>query len=124
MKCKTAYDSDDAFVRVTYSGPCHLEDYIHGAKAATAFFKRHRTERCLLDLRNVENKASLDTLYELPDAYRQMSIPLKTRLGILASSKESEQESIRFYETICVNRGWTVKVFYQEGDAIDWLMAV
>jgi hypothetical protein len=123
MKCESAYDEKHALVRVVYTGPSTLEDYIEGAKTALDFFKKHRTERCLLDLRKVENKAGLDSLFELPDAYRMMNVPMKTRLAILATRDESEEPSILFYETICLNRGWMVKVFYGEAEAIDWLSA-
>jgi hypothetical protein len=76
---------------------------------------------CLVDLRTLDNVASLVDLYQLPDSYPVMNMPLNVKIALLVTPDHKDKDAIRFYETICVNRGWKVLASSDKDAALRWL---
>jgi hypothetical protein len=116
------YEFDERYrvFRATFIGPCTFEDYLESTAQAVKAFQQHGTAKGLIDFREGENRADLDVLYGLPDLYERIYSHGAVRIGILTVRGHKDASFIRFYETICLNRGWTAKVFYEYEEAMDW----
>lgn len=121
MPVETGYDPGNRFVRQAYIGAIALPDYVAGTAKAMELFAEHGIADCLLDLRRIDNRASLAQLYDLPQLYIEMAGPRNARISIVAEPGQKDADSIRFYETICLNRGWKVHTSYDEAAAVAWL---
>ena len=80
--------------------------------------------RFLKDLSKVEalDLTTLD-IYYLPERWRSLQANRRNREAILAPDSSAIMNDLLFYETVCQNRGWQVKIFSQRQDAIEWLLA-
>lgn len=121
MPVETEFLESHACVCQTYIGECGVEDYLAGTKTTLDFFVRHASSRCLVDLRLLNNTARITDLYQLPDSYPGMNMPFNVKIALLATPDHKDQEAIRFYETICVNRGWRVMTTFDREAGLRWL---
>jgi hypothetical protein len=121
MPVETEFIAEPAYVSQAYIGPCGLEEYLIGTRTALELFERHANARWLVDLRQLENTARLTDLYELPEGFSAMKMPAHVKIALLAAPGHKDQDTIHFYETICVNRGWQVKTIYDREEGLRWL---
>lgn len=75
----------------------------------------------LVDAVDLESVDSVTDLYELPKQYIEEGVSRSTRIAMVMPRSETARKFIRFYENVCVNRGWTVQSFETRGEAEKWL---
>jgi hypothetical protein len=121
MTVEYGFDERHRVFTSTFIGPCTFEDYLESTARALEAFEKHGTAKGLIDFRKGENRADLDALYGLPDLYERIYPHGDIRIGILTIRGHKDGSVIRFYETICLNRGWMAKVFYEYDEAMEWL---
>ena len=78
--------------------------------------------RFLVDTTKMVLSSSLMEVYDLPTRqYIEESADRLGRVAILPPKCEKTHEAVRFYETVCRNRGWLVEVFADVEKAREWL---
>ena len=123
MPWNVEYDSELGIVQGSYVGRVTADEFKEATIKAIGLAKDNNTNLFLIDDSEYEGGASLFGLFELPDLHVELEADRISRAAlILPSSGMAAAEDARFYETICLNRGWQVKVFSKRQDAIDWLM--
>lgn len=121
MPIQIEYDAVNRFVLLVYSGVNTMQDYVGGTVKVFEMFVEHGTADCLLDLRKIDNRASMAEVYDLPQLYTEMAVPRNVRISILVEPGQKDEAIIRFYETICLNRGWKANISFDAESAIAWL---
>jgi hypothetical protein len=121
MTVRIHYDEANRMVRAAYAGPCGMEDYLKATMGILEKFREHGTEKCLLDLRELDNRANLGGIFDLPRVYFEQDVPGNAKIGILAIPGHKDELAIRFYETVCINRGWRAQIFHEEEKLLGWL---
>ena len=76
----------------------------------------------LVDDTKLDTPAKISALVSLPDLWESLGAPRTNRLAVLLSEDESLHEDFRFFESVCRNRGWYIRVFNKREDAIEWLL--
>lgn len=67
-------------------------------------------------------EVSILDLLNLPARqYVEESMSRRIRVAVVSPRMPEAQEKVRFYETVCLNRGWKVRLFKSRDDAIEWL---
>ena len=123
MPWNVEYNSELGIVQGSYVGRVTADEFKEATIKAIGLAKDNNTNLFLIDDSEYEGGASLFGLFELPDLHVEMEADRSSRAAlILPSSGTVASEDARFYETLCLNRGWQVKVFSKRQDAIDWLM--
>lgn len=121
MDYELEIDQDAGFVTARLSGVRRPEALLQAAAEVTTSCRERGMFRLLIDVRTMTGK--LDTLETFDVAGR--GIPNRTEARRLVRSaildRSENIERIRFFETVAVNRGLTVKVFDDEAQAIRWL---
>lgn len=99
------------------------ETLLAAAARTTTFCSERQISHLLIDLKGMTGR--LDTLetfdiagHELP---RQKAVRRVLRSVILDHPENVER--LRFFETVAINRGLNVKVFSDEDQAVEWLLA-
>lgn len=89
---------------------------------AIAELKKHGFLGALVDLSKLESAPPLVDLYELPEKqYVSEGLSHRVHIAVVVPITSAAKQAARFYETVCVNRGWLVRSFPGRDEAIEWL---
>jgi hypothetical protein len=87
-----------------------------------ALAKETNSNRFLTDATQANLKVSVLGLYDLPELYQDHDLRRPVFIAVLTPTSEAGKRLIDFYETVCLNRGWTVGIFGERQEALDWLL--
>jgi hypothetical protein len=87
-----------------------------------ALAKETNSNRFLSDATQVTLKVSITALYDLPELYQDQGLRRPVFIAVLPPTSEAGKELVDFYKTVCHNRGWTVRIFGERQEALDWLL--
>ncbi|MFW9902744.1 MAG: hypothetical protein ACFFFH_00310 [Candidatus Thorarchaeota archaeon] len=99
-----------------------MKTFLDYTREIFIFASKHNCNHLLDDLRKVKVTFSTLTMYEVPKMVLEMlsdKNPYSFKRAILVS--ESERKIFDFFETVAFNNGLTVKVFYHQNEAQNWL---
>jgi hypothetical protein len=63
----------------------------------------------------------VDILYLPEQKYAADKLDRKSRIAVLMPKDAAARKELQFYETVCLNRGWQVKIFNTKQEALAWL---
>ena len=122
MAWSSNFNAELGIIETTFRGPTTAADFRKNTTAALALAKQAGTTRHLIDSSELIFAASLADLFQLPASqYEREQADRRSRIAILSPRDEKAREATHFYQTACVNRGWTVKLFADRQAAIGWL---
>ncbi len=81
--------------------------------------QKYPCKKLLNDLRSVNLKLSIIDIYETPGLVIKGELNHSWKRAVLFDAKH--MENAQFYEDAANNRGVKVKIFNEEGKAIEWL---
>ncbi len=79
-------------------------------------------QRYLVDASGASSRISLLTYFELPKLFLSLGLSRTSRIAVLSSRSQQGRERARFFEHVCRNRGWQVRMFYHRLEALEWLV--
>ena len=110
-------------IEVTLTGLITAEDLRASTTRAISMQKETGTTRFLLSADAWDLPVSLTDIYEIPDTqYWKEELKIRSRIAIVLPTSVTVQEAARFYETVCLNRGWNVRICSDRQIAMDWLL--
>jgi hypothetical protein len=118
MNRKIEYLADQGIVQVTTEGVYELGSELETVKAAVDKLKEHNCKKCLFDHRQTEVIVRTMEAYDRPQLYRTLGLD---GTEFMAHVFSEVTDDLKFYETVCTNRGWKVQTFDDYAAAIDWL---
>lgn len=121
MPASSKYLADEMLILVTNSGELSYADYQRTTAEVLALMQAHDTWRCLIDNRELDNRASAADIFNLPRLYSEMGIPRTLRAAILIGAATPKREDHEFYETVCLNSGYSFRLFGDYDEAMAWL---
>ena len=123
MPWTVEYDSELRIIECRYVGQVTDDDFKEATAKAIALAKANNTKRFLVDDSEWEGGASVLGLFELPEIHKELEADRTSRAALVLPppSSTAEVRDAQFYETVCRNRGWNVRVFSELEEAIDWL---
>jgi hypothetical protein len=110
-------------IETVYTGGITALDMQESTSKGISLGRENDTNRFLLDATEAELSASFMDVYARPAIqYDAEGVDRVSRLAVVAPRSPRAREAIQFFETVCVNRGWGVKVFPSRQEALDWLI--
>ena len=122
MAWSVKYDPELKLVHSVLTGHVPVVEINKAAVKGITLAKEKNTNRLLIDNSKLEGAYSALDIYEMPKYYVELNADRANKVAILVPTCKDAYEAIRFYETVCKNVGWNVKVFKDRKDAIDWLL--
>jgi hypothetical protein len=116
------YSVTDSILTVKCDGRFSAEDLLPMTQAATEKMLAEQTLRVLLDFSTAIANVPIADLYKLPDIYADTRVPRRARLALIVPTDGYRMDIYQFYEDVCVNRGFFVKLFNDVASAKTWLM--
>jgi hypothetical protein len=77
--------------------------------------------RVMLDCSAAQMEIPVTDIYKLPDRYEAAGVPRSIRVAVVVPHDNYKRELFEFYEDVCRNRGYFVKLFENHGAAWEWL---
>ena len=121
MPYKIKHIKNENIVCIRSVGYLKKEDYMKGSIELIDILKKHNSLRLFVDDRLLHNKASVADLYNLVKFFHEIGLPLNCKIAILIGENTPNTKDIVFFETVCFNRGYNVRVFKTKNKVIKWL---
>jgi hypothetical protein len=121
MPWEVKYMETENIVVILNSGELGNEDFVAEANEGWRVMQKYQAFSCLVDDRNYNHPAKVTDLYYLPDLYESLGIEKKVKVALLFSLDNPVVGDFKFFETVCQNRGYNFRVFYDESEAKSWL---
>jgi hypothetical protein len=121
MPSTVEYLPAQSLICVTNRGEHSLEDYVAATREVSRLMTQHGVRNCLIDGTELRNQATSIDIYNLPKLYNQIGIPKTIRAALLVGDQSHPIEDIRFFETVCLNSGYSVRIFSDRNAALNWL---
>ena len=116
------YISELGIVNSTYVGNVTADEFRMGTVRSLNLARENNTRLFLIDDSKWEGGTSVFDLYKLPALFIELGFERGSKGAlILPPSGNAESTDAHFFETVCVNQGWLVKVFADRQEAINWL---
>ena len=120
MHLTHSYNAEFHIIEITCKGKMSFEKLVAEQNPTFALAMEKNTNKFLLDLSEYEQSLSTINIMNSVSGYGEKT----TRdicIAIISPICEDARQDIRFYETVCLNRGWNVRMFSLRHDAINWL---
>lgn len=109
-------------IEVAYSGITTANDLQESTSDLIALEREKGLNRFLVDTTEMVYSGSLVDVYNLVSKqYIQEGADRNGRVAVILPTFSRDKETVNFYETVCKNRGWNVKVFLARQEAVNWL---
>lgn len=108
------YDSESGLIRVRVWGHDSISDMQTQRLEVIRLHKAHGANSLLVDVRDQESAASLFDIFDFGDTW-----PAEVAVALWVSAKTPED--ILLLETVAMQRGKEMRVFFSETEALAWL---
>ena len=115
------YLEDEGIVLVTNTGELTHELFIKQSREALEIGRTNNCKLFLVDCTLMTTRTQTMQIFDAPKVYETIGGSRSNKVALILPADKDTQADLRFYEAVCVNRGWRVKVFAQKGSAIKWL---
>ena len=122
MPWRIEYDEQRNVICLTFEGQVSGEDVRHSSISAIGIIEGKDMRNILSDFTGVA-RIDVSTLgvFQLPKEYKALGLRGWFREAIVSPRDSMVRETVVFYETVCVNRGYSVRTFERRAQALDWL---
>ena len=122
MPWTVSHDPTLQIIELVLSGQVTADELHESTSQCIALGRERGTSRFLISTADMKLGASLIDIYTLPsEQYIEEEADRFGRVAVVPSDSPEVREAARFYETVCINRGWMVQVFEDRGEAVAWL---
>lgn len=114
-------NDENKYIEVITSGIGDKDDSLKMAKALTFTMKTNRIVKALIDHRNLVSFTG-DTIdiYNRPKLFKIIGVLLRIKIAEII--RPEHLDHFKFFETVCVNRGYQISVFQDKEKALSWLL--
>ena len=124
MTWAVEYNSALRIVDIAFTGITSGRDLQEATTKCISLGKERGTVHFLVDTEKLELLAPLVDILDLPDKqYVAEGLDRLSRVAVVHPRSPKGQEAAQFYKTVCINRGWSVQLFPNRDEAIEWLTA-
>ncbi len=121
MPIVVSYLEAEQVVECTYSGEVGPAELAQSILSAVELGRSRGTFNVITDLTALAAGPSVGDLYEVPRLFERLGLPRTLREAIVAPALSTFAADVQFYEDVCSNRGWMVRVFPDRTGALAWL---
>jgi len=110
-------------VGLTYSGDVDRTELVAAFEAAVVEARAHDTWHVLTDLSGLTGGHSLFDLYAVVEGVVGLGVQERFREAVVTAKDSEILANAQFWETACLNRGVSARVFADRDEALAWVSA-
>lgn len=117
------FESNLQIVVLTYLGKVTGEEVQEAAAARIDMGREKGVTKFLIDAKKLDaDRFVTSSVYDIPTRlYPEKDFQKTNYIAILSPELETSKEMVKFFENVCRNRGWQVKMFPHYEIAMEWL---
>jgi hypothetical protein len=121
MEWDIVVHKDGGYVEIRTRGVADREASLGMATALSAAMRENRVTRALIDHRALDGvTGGVSDVYERPRILRLVGAILRIRLAEVV--RPEHLEHFAFFETVCRNQGFELRVFHDCEAGLNWLL--
>lgn len=121
MAWHVEYNMELRLVECKVYGTITVDEINEAVEKVITLAGEKATHLILVDDKKLENTVETLEIYEMPKFYAELNIDRKMKVALILPDAPQLKEDLKFYETVCRNRGWNIASFEERKDAILWL---
>ncbi len=122
MPYEIRFLEESGIIAIENKGEITQHELLKQTQEAIQMGREKKSDLFLTIFSHVKVQAGTFDVARFPDMYEQLGMKRTSRIAVVVSEVESKAEDLRFYETICLNRGWHIKIFLEKDPALEWLV--
>ncbi len=125
MAWRVLYNSTTDVTELINEGTVTSKDLFDGVMACYNLGIEKGSLKFLADSSKREKfKGSIFDYYKVPEMFAKMPEIRRARIAVLLPTGKCFDAGVRFFETVCLNRGYLVQTFKTREEAEEWLTRV
>ncbi|HEV2112344.1 MAG TPA: hypothetical protein VGT99_13380 [Gammaproteobacteria bacterium] len=108
-------------LKVLIQGRISSSEVSEITRESVAAVAKTQVTRIVLDCADAKMDVPILDVYKLPDLYSAQGLSHQVHAAVIMSREGYRREIYEFYEDVCRNRGYFVRLFEQEQDAWNWV---
>jgi len=105
---------------ITNTGVLTREDFMKQAREALEVSRLKKCNKFLVDCTSMIIQSQTMDIYKTSAFYDEICAPRENKIALVVPAGTKTEVDLRFYETVCINRGWQVKMFADKESAMQW----
>lgn len=123
MTYRVTLNQDLGVVEIVFEDAISGIDFQHATSEAAVFNRKLGVGLALVDATRVVHTGSILDHYELPMQYKEEGLPHSMKVALVVPDDPDLRQMAKFYETVCLNRGWNVHCFERRDQGVEWLLS-
>ena len=117
------HHSDLDVFETVYTGVVSADELQKAIDEGNDFHLKQGVENFLADLSELQSAPTILDVFDLPRQYDNAGVTRSSRMAVVIPKSREMQSLAEFYETVCLNRGWNVRLFETRDEAVSWLQS-
>ncbi len=122
MSWKTRFSPIEKIIEIKFTGKFVADDIGDILQSVLLLIQQEKTLLVLGDCTLMEHNTSVFNIYDFPKLFESQNITHHIKEAMVLPVDPEARKNVEFYETVCHNRGFKVKVFETRAQALDWLL--
>ena len=124
MSSSITVEVQDGIIHSVYTGSLAAPELHKATHDILTLMLTEKIDRVLLDCSEAHMEVPAVDVYQLPDIYASRGISRRqVRAAVVTPKDGYKRDLYEFYEDVCRNRGYFVKIFDDVDTALAWLKA-
>ena len=121
MPYDVKYNETLQIIEVVHTGILTAENLQKSTDDGMALQIKRGVRKFLIDTSELDSVESLLDLYLLPDRYEAGGLSHKVHIALVMPKTSDARTAALFYDAVCNNRFWEVKLFENRDESVAWL---
>ncbi len=121
MSYKIRFEENTGLVCLDNEDYVSLDEFKSQVEESILCMKEHTSRFLLIDNSYLKTSVKYLDIYNLLDFYDQLQLPKDSIIAVVTTTNKYCDRDIQFYEMLCINRGFNIKLFPDNDSARNWL---
>lgn len=121
MAWKASLNPENGFIEVTYSSRVTMQDVSEANADILTFVQVESPLKFFVNIVDAELELSVIDLFKIPESWDALGFGRGNSMCVVTRESSNQTKDLSFLEDVSVNRGWNVKIFTNNKEAIQWL---
>lgn len=121
MPWSMEFKDEGRILKILIHGPMSHAEITEMMRESVGTVAARQVPRVLIDCGEARMSVPTLDIYKLPDLYAASGVPRGLRIALVPPHDGYKRQSYQFYEDVCRNRGYFVRLFEQQAEAWDWV---